>query len=200
MKRQREGSFEICPLTSTTSSDFSSLLSALLPVRFPPSFFRQLLADPDLVQLAYEDTRLVGAVAMTMSSTDAIPEFCIAALCVRPTYRNQGIGLALMKRAIEVATNKFVLSSAQVHPETVPQTINNESCTSLPQSLLTSSPENANAEDSKPFLTLHVQCKNSEAISIYRRVGFVISETIQNYYPRLADPHCYVMTKALPAR
>lgn len=42
---------------------------------------------------------------------------------------------------------------------------------------------------------LHVQTNNEDAINFYKRFGFEITETIQNYYTNITPPDCYVLTK-----
>ncbi|KAI7743313.1 hypothetical protein M8C21_030727 [Ambrosia artemisiifolia] len=42
---------------------------------------------------------------------------------------------------------------------------------------------------------LHVQTNNEDAINFYKKFGFEITETIQNYYKRITPPDCYVVTK-----
>lgn len=42
---------------------------------------------------------------------------------------------------------------------------------------------------------LHVQTNNEDAISFYKKFGFEITETIQNYYTNITPPDCYVLTK-----
>jgi GNAT superfamily N-acetyltransferase len=193
------------------------------------------------VHLAYQDGMLVGAIIVTISDT-TIPQFCVAALCVRPTYRNQGIGLELMQRALQAIADKL----APTHPDDSELKITGSSigvddielktdacsstcndtnfkttCLSATQpaqvipldplsnftvsNLPPSGPTiNENIQDSektapllRSYVTLHVQHGNSEAISVYERVGFVRTNSIRNYYPRLADPHCYLMSKLL---
>ncbi|CAO2815997.1 unnamed protein product [Amaranthus hypochondriacus] len=44
---------------------------------------------------------------------------------------------------------------------------------------------------------LHVQTNNDEAINFYKKFGFEITDTIQNYYTNISPPDCYVVTKHL---
>ncbi|KAL2897752.1 N-alpha-acetyltransferase 50 [Bienertia sinuspersici] len=44
---------------------------------------------------------------------------------------------------------------------------------------------------------LHVQTNNEEAINFYKKFGFEITDTIQNYYTNITPPDCYVVTKYL---
>ncbi|CAA2933524.1 N-alpha-acetyltransferase 50 [Olea europaea subsp. europaea] len=42
---------------------------------------------------------------------------------------------------------------------------------------------------------LHVQTNNEDAINFYKKFGFEITETIQNYYTNITPPDCFVVTK-----
>lgn len=44
---------------------------------------------------------------------------------------------------------------------------------------------------------LHVQTNNDDAINFYKKFGFEITETIQNYYANITPPDCYVLTKLI---
>ena len=42
---------------------------------------------------------------------------------------------------------------------------------------------------------LHVHTSNVDAISLYQKFGFEITDTIREYYKRLSPPDCYVLSK-----
>lgn len=42
---------------------------------------------------------------------------------------------------------------------------------------------------------LHVQTNNDDAIAFYKKFGFEITDTIQNYYANITPPDCYVLSK-----
>uniref|UniRef100_I1M656 N-acetyltransferase domain-containing protein n=1 Tax=Glycine max TaxID=3847 RepID=I1M656_SOYBN len=42
---------------------------------------------------------------------------------------------------------------------------------------------------------LHVQTNNEDAINFYKKFGFEITETIQNYYTNITPTDCYVLTR-----
>ncbi|KAM3282259.1 N-alpha-acetyltransferase 50 [Capsicum chacoense] len=44
-------------------------------------------------------------------------------------------------------------------------------------------------------ICLHVQTSNEDAINFYKKFGFEVTNTIQNYYKNITPPHCYVLTK-----
>ncbi|XP_010249960.1 PREDICTED: N-alpha-acetyltransferase 50-like [Nelumbo nucifera] len=44
---------------------------------------------------------------------------------------------------------------------------------------------------------LHVQTNNEDAINFYKKFGFEITDTIQNYYMNITPPDCYVLTKII---
>ena len=44
---------------------------------------------------------------------------------------------------------------------------------------------------------LHVQISNEEGMRFYKRYGFDVVATLQNYYRRLDPPHCHVLLKQL---
>ncbi|KAG1677341.1 hypothetical protein FOA52_010720 [Chlamydomonas sp. UWO 241] len=46
---------------------------------------------------------------------------------------------------------------------------------------------------------LHVHSANEEAVEFYRRFGFEVRETVENYYRRLDPPHAVVLAKRLVA-
>ncbi|GAQ78662.1 GCN5-related N-acetyltransferase [Klebsormidium nitens] len=52
-----------------------------------------------------------------------------------------------------------------------------------------------NAEVHEAYL--HVQTSRYEAIAFYKKFGFEIVETLENYYKRIDPPHAYVLMKTL---
>lgn len=45
---------------------------------------------------------------------------------------------------------------------------------------------------------LHVQTNNDDAIGFYKKFGFEVTETIQNYYAYISPPDCFVLRKSIP--
>jgi len=43
---------------------------------------------------------------------------------------------------------------------------------------------------------LHVQTNNEDAIKFYKKFGFEITDTIQNYYINIEPRDCYVVSKS----
>ncbi len=76
------------------------------PGRFARSAYRiRETADPDpsLSFVARVGTLLVGAVAMTPIAIGGAPALLLGPLIVEPVFRSQGIGEALVSRALEAA-------------------------------------------------------------------------------------------------
>ncbi|KAJ6856470.1 N-alpha-acetyltransferase 50-like [Populus alba x Populus x berolinensis] len=44
---------------------------------------------------------------------------------------------------------------------------------------------------------LHVQTNNEDALNFYKKFGFEIKDTIQNYYTNITPPDCYLLTKLI---
>jgi len=44
---------------------------------------------------------------------------------------------------------------------------------------------------------LHVQTNNEDALNFYKKFGFEITDTIQNYYTNITPPDCYLLTKLI---
>ena len=45
---------------------------------------------------------------------------------------------------------------------------------------------------------LHVQTSNETALAFYKKFGFKIEKTIENYYKRISPTDCYLLEKQLP--
>ncbi|CAN0877644.1 N-alpha-acetyltransferase 50 [Linum grandiflorum] len=50
-------------------------------------------------------------------------------------------------------------------------------------------------QNNVPEIYLHVQTNNEDAINFYKKFGFEITDTIQNYYTNITPPDCYVVKK-----
>jgi len=47
------------------------------------------------------------------------------------------------------------------------------------------------------IMTLNVQINNEQAIEFYKKAGFEIVKTLENYYTELDEPNAYVLEKAI---
>ncbi len=98
---------ELIPLTETRLPDLRALIAVLFPVRYPEAFYSHILnADPALTRLVYADSHLVAVLCCgldppnDMQSAEHEPSVYIFTLGVIAPYREQGIGSALLRHAI----------------------------------------------------------------------------------------------------
>ena len=93
------------PLNSKKLEQLKLLNAAVLPVRFPESFYNDVVASArESTVLAHLDDILVGGVATRIEKAkDGAPgaRLYIGSACVLAPYRGRGIGTKLITRCIE---------------------------------------------------------------------------------------------------
>ena len=155
------------PISSTTMTDFRTLLTSILPIRYPDKFYNALLSEQDndfLCQVAIckrESVRsVVGGICCRVEAIGpqpprgidslTIPEeskVYIQALAVKPAYRRLGIGAALLNVTLEASICGRWGRVVSVYG--------------------------------------HVWEANEEGVDFYRRRGFSIGEVEPGYYRKL---------------
>ena len=141
------------------------LNAAVLPVRFPNSFYDDCVkSSSDSTVLAHLDDLLVGAVATRVekaSKSEGEGEqgarLYIGSVCVLAPYRNRGIGGKLIAKCLAAAE--------------------------------------AWGDENIKDAYLHVQASNEEAVKFYEKYGFVKQRVIENYYKRIDPPHAVLMVR-----
>lgn len=56
---------------------------------------------------------------------------------------------------------------------------------------------NAAHDESISAAYLHVHVENEDAIGFYTQRGFLVGETVENYYRRINPPHAVILKKLL---
>ncbi|KAL9661886.1 hypothetical protein QQ045_026714 [Rhodiola kirilowii] len=165
------------------------LNAALFPVRYNDKYYADALASGDFTKLAYYSDICVGAIACRIEKKEA-GGVCvyIMTLGVLAPYRGLGIGeLDKMRSSLyiflEISSRKSCFSCALL--------IIFAGSTLLNHVIDLSTKQNVSE------IYLHVQTNNEDAINFYKKFGFEITATIQNYYTNITPPDCFVVTKLI---
>ncbi|KAG5081832.1 hypothetical protein JHK86_005897 [Glycine max] len=183
----REVSISLDGVRDKNLMQLKKLNLALFPVRYNDKYYTDALAS------AYYSDICVGAIACRLEKKEGGGQVrvYIMTLGVLAPYRGLGIGkqeteyLSLViESLIDHSVNDFLVWI----PVPVPQ-IQINGTRLLNHVLDLCSKQNISE------VYLHVQTNNEDAINFYKKFGFEITETIQNYYTNITPPDCYVLTR-----
>ena len=133
----------IATVTNENIDGVKLVLASVLPVSYPPSFYRDLVQGGITGRVAYYKERIVGCVAWVHEAGVVH----VMALGVLATHRERGVATQLLEKCLEVGTGAY----------------------------------------------LYVQTDNTEAIQFYKRRGFIVTQTVQQYYRRVTCTTAYKM-------
>lgn len=169
---------------------FRQLNAAIFPVRYNDKFYRDCLSAPsELVQLAYVDKKLVGAVCCRReeSSEPAIQreEQDVASASPGVTQSDQRKSLHAQKVKLYIMTLGVLAPYRE-------RGIGHR----LIQHVLSTVVHSQSAADVSEIY-LHVQVGNDEALSFYMKYGFQVKEKLVNYYRKIHPADCFYVCKPI---
>eukprot|EP00128_Syssomonas_multiformis_P018958 Colp12_sorted_trinity150504_noHs@341 len=107
---------ELCDLTTDNVKQFRSLNAGIFPINYSDRFYKEALQAGEFAKLAYFDHILVGGVCCKVVNDANGNKSCyIMTLACLPTYRNRGIGGALLKHILNVCTQQEDILSVHLH-------------------------------------------------------------------------------------
>lgn len=106
-------------VTEKNIEQLKLLNRAIFPINYTERMYKDILAYPDVTQLAYHNDVLVGAIACRLEKSAQGPKLYILTLGVLAPYRGMGAGAALLQRCLHlVATQLPEVQEAVLHVQT----------------------------------------------------------------------------------
>jgi len=150
---------------------------AIFPVRYNDKFYADLVDHIPLCTYAYHCDMLIGAVCCRVEPPKTL----------LPRQPDQPAP-TLSQLASSTQTRLYIMTLGVLAPYRK---------LGIGQKLLDFALKICKDRPQIDSIYLHVQTSNQAAIDFYKRNGFQILETIENYYKKIDPPHCYVVYKNL---
>ncbi|KAL0956186.1 hypothetical protein HGRIS_002345 [Hohenbuehelia grisea] len=181
-----EDNIALKSLTSADVQPVRALHSALLPVRYPTSFFIHLLVHSSSICLVARASTSNAPIAFISAAIqhNASPSAGLApnaahdestgvhvqilTLGVLPKYRNRG----LAQRLVRTAVSRLIDSSVPAGITQVP----------APPPARTGAPSTTRGKPDGALVSAHVSTSNARAIEFYKRIGLAPSLEIRDLY------------------
>ena len=179
---QLEISFD--QVSESNLEQLKTLNRVIFPINYQDRVYQDILACGEVTQLAFHNRNLVGAIACRLENSPQVRRpphqplyllIFLSYLTTPPAYL-QGPKMYIITLGVLAPYRSMGVGSRLV-----------ERCLTIV--------ENALPEIIEAYL--HVQINNDQAIEFYRKFGFVVGETIENYYRRIEPPHAVLLKKTL---
>ncbi len=158
------------------------LNSKILPEKYPIEYITELMINFPNLQLVYvtytqSECKTVGYI---LGYVDSDNNVCLSALGILKEFRSQGIGRKLINQFLENVRDHVKvrnINSQSIHSRRASQ-----------EAKTPTGPSGGHTSSSRSVY-LHVKIDNTNAIKLYKSIGFKIIELIPNYYSDNSDAY-----------
>ncbi|KAJ1993170.1 N-alpha-acetyltransferase 50 [Dimargaris cristalligena] len=160
-------SVQLVDITPDLLPQVKRLNGVLFPVQYSPSFYKLLLTVGEYAKLAYFNRVCVGTVGCKLEPIAEDPESDHQLYIM-----TLGVLAPYRRLGIGRVLLEHILQAAHT----------------------------ANYRDHGPVIKrvrLHVQVSNEDAMAFYQRQGFLMVETVPDYYTRISPADAYILEKQL---
>ncbi|KAN0061419.1 N-acetyltransferase 5 [Thecaphora frezii] len=178
----------VADLTPNNLGQLRRLNSVLFPVSYSERFYKDVL-DVDVAQVCklglFNDTAVANVCCRFENDGASGVKVYIMTLGVLAPYRRLGIATALIQHVIKAATPG---SSVQLVDKQAPVPVPKKD-----KNGKQIKPDPVKVEKKVSLIYLHVQTSNQEARTFYEKLGFKVTQTIENYYRRIQPASAWVL-------